>query len=571
MTSKRSSNRSKRRPNAPRKAQQVRQRKTAPSTAPPAAHNAGVVWTPTWLASLSEADLRTQVLIPLFEAMGYQGVYHHHGGASELGKDLVMWKDDPAIGRSYYGVVAKAGDIKGGVTSSAIQTVLIQIRQSFGKPYTDPHSGEERAITTCFVVTSAGFPKEARDSIRADLGDAHRHVTFHDGASLWKLVETYLSGRLLPHYLESAAKLLNDTHPDWAIDVHIVGRDISLELAPKTPDAPPLAWSLVPRFPNTQEGLAAKEAYKEHLAVGSEVTLDGSMIERFTAPEFLQHLHPHPITSLTLFTRFILPKPLVVNFVIQSRDSAQVFEISGITLSTGQRGELETSINNESQYTPFRFRLRFPKSGNGSFSLRFDLDGHNIYRLWQAIQALTLLATGADIFFVDAETGRHLLGGQPETDFKAPSEEFAASVGKLLTIQELTATNFQIPDHSPTADELLEVEYAYIALTVGHCPVTELGLSVPAKDAQNILVSHEKEGATFLMSQEDRVISVFGQEIHLGPVEVRCKRATIHPDDLPALTSNTNDDENILFRMIPLGSEAMEAFFLNWPKPGHNP
>jgi len=40
------------------------------------------------LQNMKEADLRIQVLIPLFKAMGFKDVSHYHGGTGEQGKDI---------------------------------------------------------------------------------------------------------------------------------------------------------------------------------------------------------------------------------------------------------------------------------------------------------------------------------------------------------------------------------------------------------------------------------------------------------------------------------------------------
>src|ERR1700740_3092846 len=62
------------------------------------------------LKGLKEDQLRTQILIPLFRAMGYQGLDHYHG-PTERGKDIVMWLPTRTEGRENYAVVVKAGKI----------------------------------------------------------------------------------------------------------------------------------------------------------------------------------------------------------------------------------------------------------------------------------------------------------------------------------------------------------------------------------------------------------------------------------------------------------------------------
>ena len=61
------------------------------------------------LCNMKESELRTEILIPLFTAMGFRDVRHYHGGAGEQGKGIVMWWPGPLGDREYHAVVAKAG------------------------------------------------------------------------------------------------------------------------------------------------------------------------------------------------------------------------------------------------------------------------------------------------------------------------------------------------------------------------------------------------------------------------------------------------------------------------------
>src|SRR5690349_17278161 len=106
-----------------------------------------MIWSKETLARLNEHDLCRDVLIPLFEQIGFQHVYYYHGGPLEQGKDIVMWKSEQLRGRLDYAVVAKVVDIKGGVSSNIIQTVVLQIQQCLNTPYADPRGGEQRDVS----------------------------------------------------------------------------------------------------------------------------------------------------------------------------------------------------------------------------------------------------------------------------------------------------------------------------------------------------------------------------------------------------------------------------------------
>src|SRR4051812_22651694 len=104
---------------------------------------------------MSESDLRTRVLIPLFDAMGYKDVRLYHGLSGEQGKDIVMWKPEDISPRVNYAVVAKKKSISGQVQGSgSAGEVATQVRQTFGSSYRDSTTLEEQRANVCIVVTS---------------------------------------------------------------------------------------------------------------------------------------------------------------------------------------------------------------------------------------------------------------------------------------------------------------------------------------------------------------------------------------------------------------------------------
>src|SRR5688500_12504379 len=88
--------------------------------------------------AMDEATLRRDVLIPLFKAMGFNGVHEYHG-SGERGKDIIMWSDDKLGQRTNYAVIVVAerlsGNARGGKGSAA--KVYFQVQEAFGSGYKD--------------------------------------------------------------------------------------------------------------------------------------------------------------------------------------------------------------------------------------------------------------------------------------------------------------------------------------------------------------------------------------------------------------------------------------------------
>jgi hypothetical protein len=148
---------------------------------------------------MDERSLRACVLIPLFEAMGFHDVSHHHGGGLEQGKDIVMWRYGDLRERENYAVVAKAGKIRGKVTGSgSCSEVRTQIEQCFDTPYKDPITTAMCHVNRCWVVASGTITKEARLSLDGILQQGHaRDTRFVAGDTLWDLVQRFLLRKLV--------------------------------------------------------------------------------------------------------------------------------------------------------------------------------------------------------------------------------------------------------------------------------------------------------------------------------------------------------------------------------------
>ena len=57
------------------------------------------------IEKLKEDSLCTEVLVPLFIAMGFRDARYYYGGSQELGKDIIMWKEGAVGNRENYAVV----------------------------------------------------------------------------------------------------------------------------------------------------------------------------------------------------------------------------------------------------------------------------------------------------------------------------------------------------------------------------------------------------------------------------------------------------------------------------------
>ena len=143
------------------------------------------------LQEMSEAVLRIEVLVPLFQRMGCEGVDHFHGGR-EKGKDIVYYTLDEFGERHYTGVVVKRGKISGAASGKGnFGEVLTQVRQCFLHPYPDPGVGEV-AIERCVVVASGKIAQAAQEEFAKEREQQRPALRFIDGPELVALVDKHL-------------------------------------------------------------------------------------------------------------------------------------------------------------------------------------------------------------------------------------------------------------------------------------------------------------------------------------------------------------------------------------------
>ncbi|HEY6803209.1 MAG TPA: hypothetical protein VI306_06485 [Pyrinomonadaceae bacterium] len=149
--------------------------------------------TKTTLQSMKETELQKKVLVPLFEAMGYEDVKIHQG-TTEYGKDLVMWKPGELGQRQNWVVVAKSTPITGKASGrSSAAEVRFQIEQAFTSQWPDSKTAQPQTADRCYVVCSKEIKKEALDALQGFLraNNYDKLTTFIDGKQLWKLVQKY--------------------------------------------------------------------------------------------------------------------------------------------------------------------------------------------------------------------------------------------------------------------------------------------------------------------------------------------------------------------------------------------
>jgi len=133
-------------------------------------------YTEEYICGLSENELRTQIVIPLFRAMRF-AVYENHG-ALEVGKDLILYDRDNTGEIIYSAVQIKTKNIHGTISRRGnIRDIIQQCELAFQIPFVDAFGPTQRHVEKVYVVTSGKITKSAENIIANSL-KSHGPVKF---------------------------------------------------------------------------------------------------------------------------------------------------------------------------------------------------------------------------------------------------------------------------------------------------------------------------------------------------------------------------------------------------------
>lgn len=123
--------------------------------------------------------------------MGFSHVRYTHG-TQEFGKDFTFSEKSPFGTYRYYGLQAKAGDLRGTATSK-IHEIVNQANLAFGIPYKELNDlNNERYISTFVIAISGVFRGNVRDIILNMIHvDKKGSIYFLDKNAVLELIDKY--------------------------------------------------------------------------------------------------------------------------------------------------------------------------------------------------------------------------------------------------------------------------------------------------------------------------------------------------------------------------------------------
>lgn len=532
---------------------------------------------------MNEVPLQKEVLIPLFRAMGFRDVKHYHGGPNELGKDIVMWREEELRERVNYGVVVKAEKITGqasGAKNSANE-VLFQVMQAFNEPYPDLSTGEEQTIHRCLVVSSKEVSKEAINAIKGTLrkDNLDKITTFIDGETLWGLIEKYTPEKGVLEDMQSAKSRLEGLLEEHGLSEHfhlVADTEGVFELRLKHPEAlkeHPLSFPVKFKFDtNKEEGRAALEEFKRALATGGLINLKSPYVAGFQMPDFMERLFGFTPESMEVTIGQVPAFKDAVKMVIECDDGERA-QVDCLLLENVQSGPEQMTLSNERQEaSPWKLTVRVDRVNHQSqFTVNFNPAGFNVKQGLDGYRFLRAMSKGGHFVIESYANGFHLgeqqiaAGAHP-----APDAAWVELCEEMLFIQKKTYTLLKCPDKVSNTDAQLVFALANV-LRTGHAQVESAPWEVrlPAAHARRVLEDFGDGTPRRLIIDYDpnQIVEVFGVGVPLGPVVYRCDEALMTNEDAEALRSAIEaggGEETFTARITPAGGQPFEAIYLAW-------
>lgn len=488
-----------------------------------------------WVNRLNEQDFRTLVLIPLFKALGYRNVDHYHGGARELGKDIVMWKEDDFRAREYYAVVAKAGKLTGSVSGSgSFAEIVVQVQQALGSTYREPSTFDEVRIDRCIVATNSPIKKEALEALNSALAETinSRRVSIFVYNNM---IDYMLNHKIGPGSVGSMLELLSMTDPankvrNITINTDGKKRQIKVNFSDSVPKEDLVGrYSL--SFPSTEEGETFRRRYQDFIEKGVAVEIPRKFVTMFELPKAVVDLGATAELDTLLLGPNTSNVPLQFNMKCTS-DEGDVVELQNINFVVTAVGTKEATIEHSSNQSVFFIQLRIVHSVQVDLSYRLRDDRHlySVVEVNRFYEFLTALSKGGTLQVLDSKTKLQLLRSTIKAGLVDSLDPFLMDIyQKASEIQEMTNTILKFPENGLSKQDVTDIHELHEIVTTGG--VTRIGgtFTLSFNSGEKLEEINETDGFQDINVQLslDQVYKILGKVIDIGTVKYIIPRGQV--------------------------------------------
>jgi hypothetical protein len=491
------------------------------------------------LKNMKEDELRENVLKPLFITMGFKGVSEYHG-TQELGKDIVMWKEDETGSRENYAIVAKASRITGDVKKS-ISEIRTQIEQCFGSSYNDPVNPSEQVINKCWIVSSKEITMSARKALTDSLKPQNldRLIRFIDGDELWQLIERYLIQETYQESVKRIQQISDSISPYYITESKISNKEHIITVEEKYPGASndqPITFTGNFIFPNTPEGKKFQKEIDDFFRKGSpdKIVIEKPFFDGFEPPEFIKKMVGDLVGDHATMIKLVSnpPKdPIPVRIEFNSSDgTTRILEY--VNLIMQRQGIEEIVFINQNQNIPVQVIIILNSTSKTAQITLNSKNGVDVKQWFDGLLLKDALAKEGTIVITRLDDGTDFLRLpiEEQQSNRLPKETIEL-LNKLVFIQEKTQSKIYFPPIKITKEDIKSIDELMQILTVGKLEDIWNSFSVKCfRDGIANVISIAKmateNGNTFVLESE-MTSRVFDTEIPIGPGKAIFENAII--------------------------------------------
>ena len=473
------------------------------------------------ITHLSEEQFTRFYLLPLYQARGYQDVEYYHGGQTEKGKDVTMWRYDPEQIRENYAVVVKAGDITGSASGSgSANTVQFQVQQCFKVPFVDKKTAAPQDTHKCFIVASGEIKNNARTTIKETLDAFSRYIRFFDGAEILSQFRRFCPEKSAVEDFLKTSVALQKQLKGVQLTSEIAAGVRQLIFRRVAGDAESEKWIMSLGIDLDAVNAEMNSKLKAFNEEGGSIVLSKGTFYIAKFPEVLILLGVRP-EQLGDFVLTQIPKELG-NFTLEFVDNEDKSVLSLRTqIWIVSSGSNRVRLENRGDASAFRILIETDRESQritATFSV--SLLGYNSYSAFRAVQFLDALSRAGHLRLFSDDTGLVLVDGP--TDKSAPKvrQLDLKLLEKLAHVQQKTGQQIMI-NREILASDISDIESAYVAVTSGRLYFEEGPITMNAKP--DFTLDPDVPGWDSVViepSIEERAITVLDNKIDLGETEI---------------------------------------------------
>jgi len=470
------------------------------------------------LASLKEDEFRVNILIPLFREKGYQNVRDNHS-ARELGKDIIMWKNDDIFGKLNYAVVIKAGKITGKVNGNdSFSIVETQVKLALNSKINDEKTFEEQLIHKCIIANNQPIKKEAIDALYTVLSEKFKskQIIFYNYNDIISDIIKY--GIIQPN-IEDIVSMYNKANQNRIFKIQgikeIDGETVVDLKVDKNAPLEKTKIDLSFKFNNDVEGreLAKKmQDFKEH---GLPVEIPGKYI-KIDAPDFTNEMGSNIISKIIIGE---IKEPNIYYCRLEIKnDNGNIFYIPYLEFKKQFEGEKSYTIFCDFELLAFNISIReeFDKI-HFNYSLKKDLSKYTMYQMLISAEFNSAISKGGSVNLYDLKSNICVLKFDIEPD-SSHDDYFLELFRKAAFIQQATKKELYYTENELSNEDIYAINELYTILTTGYKKSIIGTFTFYSNNInyQKKYTSSDEIQDFFFMFQKHDIYYILGKEIDLG-------------------------------------------------------